>query len=120
MSDVYIIPDESHLPWSERSAGARHRKWVEVTTNGLARWRRAQGEFYSTRWYDPGWTGRGGAIARVMAERRHYREWILGWFWALVAPIRSGGCVPREVAELLAEEWDERGKIMLAPRKRTA
>jgi hypothetical protein len=64
-----------------------------VTTDGRARWQAAD-----------------RSERAVENARRTYREWILGWYWALLAPVQPGSVVPDEVALLLAEDWDERTK----------
>lgn len=99
-----------------RSSVERSRKWYEVTAGRGAELRENAARMIPIHWScyatDDDYQR---AVRQAVDARRAYREWILGWFWCLVAPIGPGECVPNEVAALLAEQWDmETGAVTLA------
>lgn len=83
--------------------------WYSVTTAADRAWKAHLAHHWST-WSD--WHGipefEERAWKLLEQARAHYRATVLWAFWSMVAPIRPGMCVPTMVAELLAEDWDER------------
>lgn len=83
--------------------------WFSVTTEGEKRWQAAFDRYWDemakVRGYPP---GEQAAWQRLMRARTEFREWILGWYRKLLLPMDLGDVVPNTVADLIAEEWDER------------
>ncbi len=87
--------------------------WFSATTMARRSWDAAQERYWNMVSMDS-MRGTAPENARrahwdvLVVARDWYRHCVLGWFWRLVAPIKLDECVPDEVAELLAEDWDER------------
>ena len=82
--------------------------WYSVTRFADEQWEAAQAGYWTsvnTHWGDPVKLDR--ARSDLTVKRATYRDTVLRAFWAYVAPLKPGNCVPTAVAELLAEEWDE-------------
>lgn len=97
--------------WVEHLPADKQYSWYNVTSWAEADWQVAVATYYKETWEgrdDPRKIE--AANERVRWARRHYRERVLGWYRKLLLPIVPGECVPDTVAELLAEEWDERTK----------
>lgn len=84
----------------------KHGDWFTYTSNASQAWKEALCYWDSMNWHERETFG-----ARYMQRARQaYRESVLLAFWVCVAPLEIGSCVPDEVATLLAEEWDLRGR----------
>lgn len=99
----YIAPHE-----------ARKASWVRLTTNAYKHWNETRDRLIAQAWApieqfsvkmyrhepDP------AVVAEFVRARSWYRHSVLSAFWKFCAPITPGGCVPEEVALLLAEAHD--------------
>lgn len=84
--------------------------WFNVTTWAQRDWDHAQSEFWKNWRKNRGTRFEEQAHANLEIARAEYRHRILSWYRKLLLPMRLGDAVPNKVAELLAEEWDERTK----------